>query len=99
MIQGGDAGASREDFTPDMWRRISGLKKASEAHRKPFGDFVSMTLVERDDEGGQRGYCYRTEFANATALQYIVLDGQNKIASGNLWVDVVWKPGASGAIH
>jgi hypothetical protein len=99
-IQAGEAGNSRaEDFTPEMWRRISPLGKATEAHRRPFGDFISMTLVARDDEPGRRGYYYRTEFTHATALQYFVLDEQNRIATGNLWVDVVWKPGASGEAH
>jgi hypothetical protein len=86
-----------EDFTPEMWKRISVLPKGSEDDLIDYGDLLSMTLAGRDEEGGQRIYYYRSEYANATVLQQIVLDGQNKIASGNLWVDVKWKPGGTGA--
>jgi hypothetical protein len=97
MVEDASQGTSHaDDFTAEMWKRISALPKASQADLRRFGDLVSMTLVERSDEGGQRLYYYRTEFANATVLQQFVLDGQNKVASGNLWVDVAWKPGANG---
>jgi len=51
-----------------------------------------MDLVERSEKDGQRSYYYRAEFTHATALQYILLDAQNRVASGNLQVDSVWKP-------
>ena len=37
---------------------------------KMFGDFISMTLVDRGEENGQRSYRYRLEFANAIILQH-----------------------------
>jgi hypothetical protein len=60
---------------------------------------VSMALVERGEEGAQRIYYYRVEFANAIALQQFALDGERKLASGNLWVDVAWKSDANDGTH
>jgi hypothetical protein len=92
--------ATADDFTPEMWKLISVLPKGSTADDlRRFGDLVSMTLVERSEAGQQRIYYYRTEFAQAMVLQQFVLTGQDKIASGNLWVDVAWKPGANGGVH
>ncbi len=88
-----------EDFTPEMWKRISALPKGSQEDLKRFGGLNSMTLVERNEEDGQRIYYYRSEYANATVLQQIVLDAENRVASGNLWVDVKWKRDTSGAIR
>ncbi|HZP60687.1 MAG TPA: hypothetical protein VFB27_10230 [Opitutaceae bacterium] len=93
VIQHGLDGTSQAgDFTPEMWKRISHLPKKSQDDLKRFGQLLSMDLVERSEKDGQRSYYYRAEFTHATALQYILLDAQNRVASGNLQVDSVWKP-------
>ncbi len=47
---------------------------------KQLGCLLSMTLVDRWNEKGQRNYLYRSVFQNGTFLQHYVLDGQNRNA-------------------
>jgi hypothetical protein len=62
-----------------------------QALTKRVGDLVSLTLVERSKVfGWRRSYSYRVEFTNAALLAHFVLNGQNKLASGNMKV-VEWK--------
>ena len=63
------------------------------AEFRRLGGFVSMALVDRWDEDGQRNYRYRTEFQNARLLQHFVLDDRNRIALMQS-EDVELKPGA-----
>jgi len=83
MIQDAADGKSRaDDYTVEAWKGIAPLQKQIQADLKRLGDFVSMTLVDRSDDNGQRSYRYRIQFANATILQHFVLDAQAKFASG-----------------
>lgn len=94
MIQDAADGKSHaDDYTSEAWKTIEPLQKAIQADLKRLGDFVSMTLVDRGEENGQRTYRYRLEFAKATILQRFILDAQNKMASGGSEA-VELKPGA-----
>jgi hypothetical protein len=84
------------DYTAERWQLLLSKQKEIQAFGKSLGDFISLTLVERGDVDGQRSYRYRLEFANAMLLEHLVLDGQDKCASGGVEA-VEWKPGASPA--
>jgi hypothetical protein len=70
-----------EDYTPESWKEISTYRKRSQAAIKSLGELVSLALVERTEESGNRCYRYRVEFKNTTVLQRFVLDHQNKVLS------------------
>jgi hypothetical protein len=94
MIQDAAAGAPHtNDYTAEAWKEISSKQQQIQADLKKLGDFVSLVLVDRSDEKGQRSYRYRLEFSNATVLQHFVLDGQNRLATGGSEA-FEWKPGA-----
>jgi hypothetical protein len=69
-----------EDDTVGLWKEFSPQQAEMQADLKRLGKLLSMTLVGRWEEDGQRSYRYRTEFEDATLLQRLVLDGQNRIA-------------------
>jgi hypothetical protein len=97
MIRDAAIGAWRaDDYTAEAWKDVLPKQNKIQNDLKKLGDFISMTLVDRDEENGQRTYRYRLEFANATVLQRFVLDGQNKFAAGGAEA-VEWKSGANVA--
>jgi hypothetical protein len=59
---------------------VSTNRKLSQATIKSLGRFVSLTLVDRSEEGGKRSYRYRLEFENNMLLQKFIFDKQNKVA-------------------
>jgi len=71
-----------EDYTAEAWKKLSSKQKEIQDSMKFLGDFISLTLVQRSEEQGQRNYIYRLEFANGTVLQHFILDGQNQLVSG-----------------
>ena len=95
MIRDAAIGAWRADeFTAETWTAISPKLNSIQDNLKKLGNFVSMTLVDRSEEKGQRSYRYRLEFANATVLQRFVLNDHSKLAAGRAEA-VEWKPGAN----
>ena len=69
-----------DDYTAEFWKDLSVQQQDFRAEFKRLGGFVSIALIDRWDEDGQRNYRYRTEFQNATLLQHYVLDDRNRIA-------------------
>jgi hypothetical protein len=51
---------------------------------KSFGRLVSLTLVDRREEGGRRSYRYRIMLERNTLLQQFVIDEQGRIALSRL---------------
>jgi len=97
MIQDAMEGTQHvEDYTAEMWKQVLPQQKAIQAETKRFGDFISLTIVDRNDADGQRSYRYRLEFNNAALLYHLVFDGQNKFAAGGAEA-LEWKPGANAA--
>ena len=70
-----------DDYTADTWKEVSTDRELSQATIKSLGRFISLTLVDRSDEGGKRSYRYRLEFENNMLLQKFIFDEQNKVAS------------------
>jgi len=84
MIQDVTDGKLREDdFAAELWQREFPNQKNTQAAVRSFGGFVSMSLVDRSDEGGNRCYRYRVEFNNALLLQKFVFDQQNKLTASD----------------
>jgi hypothetical protein len=69
------------DYTAESWKEVSDNRKLSEPTIKALGRLVSLTLVDRNEEGGKRCYRYRVKFENNTVLQQFLFDEQNKIIS------------------
>jgi hypothetical protein len=69
-----------DDFTADLWKEAAPGLKETHAQIKSFGRFVSLTLVDRSEEGSLRSYRYRVEFEKNTVLQRFIFDEQNKLA-------------------
>jgi len=81
VIQDATSGTMRSvDYSPELWSRLSDAQKDIQADMKKQGELLSLTLVGRQTEGGQRSYRYILEFKNSKALQRFVLDEHNKIA-------------------
>ena len=70
-----------EDYTAKAWSEVSTDREASRAIITSLGRLVSLTLVDRSEESGQRSYRYRLECEKNTLLQKFVFDGQDKIVS------------------
>lgn len=68
-----------DDYTPESLKQISANRKLSQATIKSLGRLLSLTLVDRSAESGNRCYRYRVEFEKNTVLQRFVFDGQNKL--------------------
>ena len=70
------------DYSSELWKEVSPQQKQKEiqADLKRFGDLVEITLVDRSDIAGQRGYRYRLKFKNTIILQHVVFDKENKLA-------------------
>jgi hypothetical protein len=71
-----------EDYTPELWAKISVEKSDTEAVLKSFGPLLSLTLVDRSDADARRTYRYRMEFQRNTLLQCLVFDEHNKLVAG-----------------
>ena len=82
-----------DDFTAEAWTKLLPKRADIQASTTLLGELVSLTLVDGGDQGGQRSYRYRAEFARATLLVHYVFDGQNKLVSGATEA-YEWKPGA-----
>ena len=70
-----------DDYTAESWKEISDSIKMGQATISSFGKLVSLTLVDRSDENGNRCYGYRVEFEKNTVLQRFVFDAHNKVIS------------------
>jgi len=99
MIRDAIKGTMRaDDYTTQMWNEISPQQKEVQSELQSFGDFISLTLVDRSDVDDQRSYRYRMEFKNATVLQHFILDSQNELENGQ-WEDTEWKSNAIFLAH
>ena len=76
-----DGTLKADDFTAEAWNYAAPGLKDTQAQVKALGKLVSVTLVDRSEEGGKRSYRYRMEFEKNTLLQRVVFDEQNKLAS------------------
>jgi hypothetical protein len=76
-----DGTVHADDFTAEAWKDESSKQKETQATVKALGRFISITLVDRSEEGGKRSYRYRMAFERTTVLQQFVFDEQNKLAS------------------
>ena len=70
-----------DDFTTDLWKQAAPGLKEDHAQMKAFGRLVSLTLVDRSEDGSLHSYRYRVEFEKNTVLQRFVFDDQNKLIS------------------
>jgi hypothetical protein len=70
-----------EDFAPAFWQYLSPQQKEIQKSVKRLGDLMTLDLVYRSDEAGQRVYRYRVEFANAIVLQRCVFNAQNQMVT------------------
>ncbi len=82
--------AQADDYTPEVWKKLSLKQKEIQAQINRLGHLVSMTLVDRSRAAGQRSYRYRLEFTEATLLMHFTFDAHNKLASGETEA-VEWK--------
>ncbi len=80
------------DYTASAWKKLMSKRRDIETFTAHVGQIVSLTLVEhyRGIFGVRRSYAYRLECAHATMLMRVVLDGRNKLVSGQSEV-VEWK--------
>jgi len=69
-----------DDYTPEFFKQTSAELLVSQQALESFGPLVSLTLVDRSEEGGKRSCRYRAEFAKTTLLQHFVFDDRNKLA-------------------
>jgi len=70
-----------DDYTTNAWKEVSTNRKLSQATIESLGRLVSLTLVDRSEDGGKHCYRYRIEFEKNILLQQFVFDEQNKVAS------------------
>ena len=76
-----DGTLKADDFTAEAWNDAAPGLKDIQTQVKALGPLVSVTLVDRSEEGGKRSYRYRMEFEKNTLLQRLVFDEQNKLAA------------------
>jgi hypothetical protein len=76
-----DGTLKADEFTAEAWNDAAPGLKDDQAQVKAMGQLVSITLVDRREEGGKRSYRYRMEFEKNTILQHFVFDEQNKLAA------------------
>ncbi len=80
LLQDGIDGKMRaEDYAPQFWTVLAPTRESITANLKSFGDLLTMTLVDRDEEADKRVYWYRLEFQKRKLLQRFVLDPQNRL--------------------
>jgi hypothetical protein len=81
MIQDALNGSMRaDDYAPELWKQISPLQKDIQADLQRSGDLISLALIDRQVEGGQRSYRYLLEFQNARAVEHFVIEEHDKVA-------------------
>ena len=85
-----------KDYTEAMWEKLAPLQKQIQTDVRRLGDLVSMTLVERTEQNGNRDYRYLLNFQKVTVLQHFALEPQDKIAASEA-ESLEWKPSAAPA--
>ena len=70
------------DFTAAEWAEWKPWQKQAQLDRTAYGPPLSLVLVERMEENGNRSYRYQVGYKFGTVLLHVVIDDQNKIA---LW--------------
>jgi hypothetical protein len=75
-----DAKMHADDYTPDLWSRLSPVRREIQADLQRQGGLVSLALIDRRVEGGRRSYRYLLRFAKARAVEHFVLDEKDKVA-------------------
>ena len=73
-----------DDYTADAWSEESLRQMIDSRIIKSFGQLVSLTLVDRSEEGEKRSYRYRVQLVRNTLLQQLVFDKQNKLVSSRI---------------
>jgi hypothetical protein len=80
-----------EDFAADFWKaEVLPNVKRGQAELKRLGEIVALSLVDREDTNGLRGFRYRLDMANARVLLHVVLDAQGKVTVFSV-EDVEWR--------
>jgi hypothetical protein len=80
LIQDAIGGTMRgEDYTDETWKEIAPKQQSLQSQLRSMGDLVSLTLVDRSEQGGKRTYRYLVEFKTMKVLQRFVFDGNNKV--------------------
>jgi len=69
-----------DDYTPELWSRLSAVQTDIQADVKKQGELLSLTLVGCQIEDGQRSSLYLLDFKNVKALQRFALDEHSKMA-------------------
>lgn len=73
-----------EWFTPAYWKEIRPwLSEVAETASR-FGPVRRLTLVGRQDQGEERGFVYRVDYADLSRVVRYRFDGQGRIASRTL---------------
>ena len=70
------------DYAPEFWKTISGKQKEIQTELKALGELISVMPVERSQEGQERSYWHRLDFAKATVLQMTMLDAAGRVTFG-----------------
>jgi hypothetical protein len=98
MLQNAAAGTMRsQDYAAELWKQLSGLQKQIQAELKTLGNLLSLSLVERKNDGPRRSYRYIMEFKNARVLQHFVFDEENRVSLSQS-EGVEMKPTAGGEV-
>ncbi len=74
-----DGTLHEDDYSAELFQEASAQRKLTQETLKTLGPFVSLTLVDRSEEGGKRSYRYRMEFERNTILQHLVFNERNKL--------------------
>lgn len=77
-----DGTARADDFTEDFWKIEGPRLTQVQEDMKALGQLVSLSLVDRGQDGGNRSYRYRMEFQQHTLLEHLVFDEKGKLALG-----------------
>ncbi len=81
MILGAMAGDMRsDDYAPELWAQLAPARAAIQADLQRSGALLSLSLIDRQVEGGRRSYRYLLDFEKARAVERFVLDEQGRAA-------------------
>lgn len=79
-----DTAWREEWFTPEYWKEIRPwLGEVAETAAR-FGPVRRLVLVGRQDQGDERGFVYRVDYAELSRVIRYRVDGQGRIASRTL---------------
>jgi hypothetical protein len=79
MERAGLGKSQMADFTVAEWAEWKPWQKQAQLDRTAYGPALSLVLVERKEENGNRSYRYRVQYKFGTILLHAIIDDQNKI--------------------